>query len=149
MYWHGPTPSVLRTTSTVVYVLIAIKMGSTAVWILVGLIALREAGMTVFRAYSLRRYQKFIPANRLGKVKMIVQSTVGLVIIAYAYLWNVGFDIAAAVVVAPLVAILFLSYYSAVVYISSWIRTNQLPRPGKISDPGSKLRESGRAVVGE
>lgn len=133
----------------VVYVLIAIKMDSTSIWILVGLIALREAGMTLFRAYSLRRYQKFIPANRLGKVKMIVQSTVGLAIVAYAYFWNGGFDIAVAVVVAPLVAILFLSYYSAVGYISSWIRTNQIPSTGKIPDPGSKLRESGRAVVGE
>jgi CDP-diacylglycerol--glycerol-3-phosphate 3-phosphatidyltransferase len=133
----------------VVYVLIAVKMDSLAVWLLVGLIALREVGMTLFRAYSLRRYQKFIPANRLGKVKMVVQSTVGVAIIACAYLWNDGFDIAAPVVLVPLVVILLISYYSAAVYMNSWMRAKPVAHREVLSDPGSKLQESKRAVVGE
>lgn len=133
----------------VVYTLIAVKTNSTAVWILVGLIALRELGMTLFRAYSRRRYRKFIPANRLGKVKMIVQSTVGMAIIAYAYLWKGAFDVAVGLVVFPLVLILFLSYYSAVVYISSWKRSRAAVRVAPVVESSPKFDESGRAVVGE
>jgi len=104
----------------VVYVLIAVKMHSLAVWTLVGLIAVREIGVTLFRAYSLRRYETFIPANRWGKAKMILQSTVGIVLIAYAYLWNGGFHFQPTVVEVPLAAILLISYYSAIIYIKSW-----------------------------
>ena len=53
----------------VVYAVIAWKTGLLLVWIIIGLIALREVGMTLFRAYSLRRHKKFIPANLLGKAK--------------------------------------------------------------------------------
>ena len=58
----------------VVYALIAVKMHSLAVWTLVVLIAVREIGVTLFRTYSLRRYKTFIPANRWGKVKMILSN---------------------------------------------------------------------------
>ena len=77
----------------VVYGVIAVAMGSGVIWVLTFFIALREVAMTVFRSYSLRRHQRFIPANRLGKVKMILQSTVGLAILAYAYLINGGVDL--------------------------------------------------------
>ena len=52
--------------------------------------------MTAFRSYSLRRHRKFIPANRLGKVKMIVQSTVGLGFVAWGVFAPGGFDIPVA-----------------------------------------------------
>lgn len=104
----------------VVFGLIAIKMNSGFVWVLVGLIGFREVFMTVFRAYSLRRHKKFIPASALGKAKMIVQSTVGVAIITYVYFWNGGFDISQVYVVPPLGLILILSYVSAVAYLRSW-----------------------------
>jgi len=136
----------------VVYALIAFKMHSVAVWILVALIALREIGMTVFRAYSLRRYKKFIPANRWGKAKMILQSTIGLVVITYAYLWNGGFDFSSRFVIFPLLAILLISYYSAIIYINSWRMTTAIT-PDSASAPGGqkgRLTENGgRMVVGE
>lgn len=104
----------------VIYGVLAIQMDSTLVWVLLSLIALREAGMTIFRSFSLRRYRKFIPANRLGKVKMIVQSTAGLAFVAYGYFSPGGFDIPVAAVAVSLAAILLLSYVSAVVYLKAW-----------------------------
>lgn len=104
----------------VVYGEIAVGMGSVAVWTLLGFIALRELAMTVFRSYSLRRYRRFIPANRLGKSKMILQSTVGLAILAYAHVINDGFGIPVPVVIIPLLGILLVSYFSAVVYLRDW-----------------------------
>jgi CDP-diacylglycerol--glycerol-3-phosphate 3-phosphatidyltransferase len=133
----------------VVYMLIAFKMDSPAVWILVVLIAIRELGMTVFRVYSLRRHKKFIPANWLGKAKMIVQSTVGIAIIVYAYLWNGGFDFSPLIVIAPLVLMLFLSYYSAVIYITSWRRALPTSHNDEATDSGARYSGSRRMVVGK
>lgn len=101
----------------VVYGVIAVGMQSVTVWILIGLIALREVAVTLFRSYSLRRRGRFIPANRLGKVKMILQSVVGLAIVGYAYLWKGGFDIHMLVVAAPLALILVVSYIAAAEYV--------------------------------
>lgn len=104
----------------VVYAVIAVKLNSAIVWIIVAMIAARELGLTLFRAYSLRRYGVFIPANRWGKVKMVLQSTFGLVLVAYAYLLNGGFHFDSTVVAAPLISIFVVSYYSAIIYIKSW-----------------------------
>lgn len=133
----------------VVYLLIAFKMNSAAIWTLVLLIAFREIGMTLFRAYSLRRHKKFIPANRLGKAKMIVQSTVGILIISYAYLWNGGFDFAGYFAIVPLVVMLFLSYYSAVVYLTSWSRARTAAMEDRPGGRGEGVLESRRMVVGK
>jgi CDP-diacylglycerol--glycerol-3-phosphate 3-phosphatidyltransferase len=135
----------------VVYALIAVKMNSLAVWILVGLIAVREIGLTLFRAYSLRRYKTFIPANRWGKVKMILQSTVGIVLIAYAYFWNGGFHFHLTVVVGPLFVILLISYYSAIIYTKSWrdtITNDAGERGVDAAEATGDSREADRMVVG-
>jgi CDP-diacylglycerol--glycerol-3-phosphate 3-phosphatidyltransferase len=136
----------------VVYTLIAFKMQSAAVWILVALIAVREIGMTLIRAYSVRRHKKFIPANRWGKVKMVLQSTFGIVLISYANLWNGGYDFGQGVVVAPLVMILIISYYSAIIYIKSWRKTiPTFDRKGVVGHPKTSgdAAGTGRMVVGE
>lgn len=106
----------------VVYTVLAVHMDSTTVWTLLVLIGLREVGMTAFRSYSFHRYRKFIPANRLGKAKMVVQSTVGLAFVAYGYFRSGGFDIPVAAVAAPLSGILVLSYLSAAVYVRAHVR---------------------------
>jgi len=106
----------------VVYAVIAIRLGSPIVWALIGLIGLRELGMTVFRSYSLRRHRRFIPANRWGKFKMLLQSTVGLTILGVAYLTGVGFDIPTLVLANLLLLILIVSYLSAAVYLRDWRR---------------------------
>jgi len=104
----------------VVYGVIAVGMHAVLVWALVGLIALREAGMTAFRSYSLRRHGRFIPANALGKVKMVAQSVVGLGVLTYAYAHGGRFDFPPGPVVLSLTAILALSYVSAFVYVMRW-----------------------------
>lgn len=133
----------------VVYVVIGAGIGSRAVWTLIGLIAFRELTMTVFRSYSLRRHRRFIPANGLGKVKMILQSTVGLGILAYAFLVNGGFDLPTVVVVAPLVVILFVSYISAFVYIRRWRSANRLAFAEGGGVAVEDFENSRRMVVGK
>lgn len=112
----------------VVYGVIAIRLGSPPVWVLIALIALREAGMTLFRSYSLRRHRRFIPANRWGKLKMFLQSAVGLTILGVAYLTGVGFDIHEVVLGGLLLVILVVSYGSAAVYLREWRRVELFRR---------------------
>ena len=132
----------------VVFGVMAIKINSSVVWVLVVMIALREVGMTLFRSYSLRRHQRFIPANRLGKTKMIVQSTVGIGIIMYAHFWSGWTEVSAMLVIPALAAILVLSYLSAVVYIRSWNAAK--PRPiAQMDAPLSAKFEDSRMVVGK
>ena len=105
--------------------------------------------MTVFRSYSLRRHRRFIPANRHGKAKMILQSTVGLAILGYAYLINGGFDLHESIVAAPMLVILFVSWFSAVVYVRDWnaARTAHHRRVAALAM--QRLEESNRMVVGK
>jgi CDP-diacylglycerol--glycerol-3-phosphate 3-phosphatidyltransferase len=139
----------------VVYGVIAWRMNSPVLWAVVGLVAFREMGMTLFRAYSLRRFKKFIPANRLGKAKMILQSTFGLLVLGYAYLLDAGFGFPLPVVLLPLLVILVLSYYSAVVYLVGWKNARTIPRDEAIADvcelktTEDEYHRSGRAVAGE
>ena len=131
----------------VVFGVVAFKVDSFATWTLVAFIGLREVGMTVFRSYSLWRYRQFIPANRLGKVKMIVQSTVGLAIIAYMYLVGDGTGVSQVVVLPALAAILAISYLSAGVYLRAWFFSRSL-RVAEVDVRGG-YEESGKVAVGE
>lgn len=130
----------------VVYGLIAVRMQSAWIWVLVLLIAFREIAMTVFRAYSLRRHNQFIPASRLGKAKMIAQGTAGSAIIGYAVLWGRGFDFPVPFVAIPLALILLLSYLSAFRYLWCWNESRRRAREGVVA-VGTGLEESGSAVV--
>jgi CDP-diacylglycerol--glycerol-3-phosphate 3-phosphatidyltransferase len=127
----------------VVYGVLAIRMDSAIVWYLITLVAIREIGMTIFRSYSLRRHRQFIPANSLGKAKMIVQSTVGLAFVTYGVFVERGFDLPVVVVAVPLAAILVLSYVSAGVYVGAWRSARQ---PGRRATAAG---DSKRMVVGE
>jgi len=136
----------------VVYGVLAVRMDSAAVWLLMGLVGLRELGMTAFRSYSLRRHRKFIPANRLGKAKMVLQSTVGVALLAYAVFSGDGFHVPLALVVAALSAILVLSYLSAFVYLRRWTAAPDIrPRAAFDAIGVANLSDSGsqRMVVGK
>jgi len=126
----------------VVYGVIAIRLGSPVVWALIGLIGLRELGMTLFRSYSLRRHHRFIPANRWGKFKMLLQSTVGLTILGVAYLTGVGFDIHALALAGLLLLILIVSYVSAAVYLRDWRRVEVFRRAAGARRAGEDGGES-------
>jgi CDP-diacylglycerol--glycerol-3-phosphate 3-phosphatidyltransferase len=133
----------------VVFGLIAVRMSSTIVWILVSLIGLRELYMTLFRAYSLRRHRKFIPASNLGKVKMTAQCTVGLAIISYVYFWKGDFHVSGTLVVPPLVLILILSYVSAIAYLRAWYGARGAGVEAVQAGAEKKYSGSGRLVVGK
>jgi CDP-diacylglycerol--glycerol-3-phosphate 3-phosphatidyltransferase len=137
----------------VVYGVLAIRMDSVVVWSLLVLIGLRELGMTVFRSYSLRRHRKFIPANGLGKVKMIVQSTVGLAFVAYGYFTSAGpaagFALPVPVVATALAVILFLSYFSAGAYLRAWFAATDRRVDAIAVRPEMARRESQRMAVGK
>lgn len=133
----------------VVYGVLAFNSGSAVVWTLIGLVALREVGMTVFRAYSLRRHHRFIPANRLGKFKMVVQSVFGLSVISAAFFFEQAFAFSEVVLVPALSVILAISYFSAGVYIRLWFEAQ-----GRGTGDLQRARDSGdnedrRMVVGK
>ena len=104
----------------VVYGWIGVDADSPMVWMLVALVAAREAAMTVFRAYSLRRHGRYIPASPLGRAKMVVQGVVGIGILGATHLLRVS--VPTPLVAGALVAILALSYASAVAYVVDWRR---------------------------
>jgi phosphatidylglycerophosphate synthase len=116
----------------VVYGWIGVEASSPAVWSLVALVAVREVAMTVFRAYSLRRHGRYIPASPLGRAKMVVQGVVGTGILFATH--NAGVPVPRAVVVVGLVVILVLSYASAARYLVEWRRTGRAVVPPAEAD---------------
>ena len=104
----------------VVYGWVGIDAHSIVVWVLIGLVAVREVAMTVFRAYSLRRHGRYIPASGLGRKKMLVQSVAGLSILSTTHL--AGLEVPRILVGLTLAIILVLSYASAVAYVADWKR---------------------------
>jgi CDP-diacylglycerol---glycerol-3-phosphate 3-phosphatidyltransferase len=103
----------------VVFTWLGLDAGSTIVWMLIALVGVREVGVTVLRAYSLRRHGRFIPASPLGRVKMLTQSVAGLTILSITYF--LGFRVPVAVVAAAMVVILVVSYVSAAGYVRGWL----------------------------
>jgi len=107
----------------VVYAWVGIDAASPLVWGLVVLVGVREVAMTVFRAYSLRRHGRYIPASPLGRTKMLVHSIVGLSILGATHL--AGLSVPATVVAIALTVILVLSYASAAAYAVDWKHAGQ------------------------
>lgn len=117
----------------VVFVWVGIGAASPFVWSLVALVAVREIAVTILRAYSLRRHGRYIPASRLGRTKMLVQSVVGIGLLGSTHI--LGVAIPDAVVGFALVGILFLSYLSGIAYVLDWRKESKgaCRRPG--ADP--------------
>lgn len=117
----------------VVFVWVASDAASPLIWSLVALVGLREVAMTALRAYSLRRHGRYIPASRLGRAKMLVQSVVGIGILGCSHL--LGFAIPVAVLGLAMLGILLLSYASAIAYVIDWRKESKgaCRRPG--ADP--------------
>ncbi len=111
----------------VVFVWVGIDAGSALVWSLVALVGVREAAMTAFRSYSLRRHGRYIPASRFGRIKMLVQSVVGLGVLGGTHLASIAIPV--QVVVGGLGVILALSYGSAAAYVVEWRRAEPRQEP--------------------
>lgn len=105
----------------VVYGWVGVDAASSLVWGLIAAVGVREVAMTVFRAYSLRRHGRYIPASPLGRTKMLVQSVVGLGVLGGTHL--AGFSVPVAAVGVALAVILILSYASAAAYVIDWKRS--------------------------
>ena len=104
----------------VVYVWIGADAGSTLVWTLIALAGAREAAITAFRSYSLRRHGRFIPASRLGRAKMLAQSVAGLTILSVSHF--LGRSVATEVVAGAVLATLAVSYTGGIAYVVEWRR---------------------------
>ena len=104
----------------VVYGWLGIDTHSAVVWVLIGMVAARDVAMTAFRAYSLRRHGRYIPASGLGRRKMLVQSVAGLSILSATHL--AGLEVPRILVGLTLTIILVLSYASAAAYVANWKR---------------------------
>lgn len=133
----------------VVYGVLAVKCGSAVVWVLVAFIGLRELGMTIFRAYSLRRHGRFIPANGLGKLKMVVQSVFGLTVIASSFFLEHDLAFDAYLLVPGLCLILAISYVSAIIYIRLWYAARKRARLVGGKAGAEYAEDAGRMVVGK
>ncbi len=111
----------------VLFIAVAARFGLPPVWWMVGAIGAREAGMTFFRAWSRRRYRRMIPARRLGKLKMFLQSVTGLVLLGSAVVPG-GIRPPDAVVVAVVAIVLGVSWGSALAYARDWRAMRELAR---------------------
>ena len=131
----------------VIYLVIAVKMDSFLIWTLLGCIFFRELAVTLFRSYSLRRKRTFIMASRLGKLKMVFQSIVGICFLIYAYFIEPGGPLPVSIIALPLILILLIAYISAWQYINVWRARKDLPA----GSTGTNYKDdcSDRLVVGK
>lgn len=104
----------------VVFAWVGLDAGSPWIWGLISLVALREVSVTALRTFSLRRRGRFIPASRLGRVKMLTQSIVGLKLLSVTHF--LGVDIPVWLVVAGIALVLVASYTSGFAYLKAWGR---------------------------
>ena len=105
---------------TVMYAVIAVRMQSTLIWILFGLMLLREISITILRHFAFRKKNILIASNRLGKIKMVAQTVLGSVVLIYGYFFTNNFAAPVYIIACAMVPILSLAYLSAYIYIISW-----------------------------
>jgi cardiolipin synthase len=131
----------------VIYLVIAVKMDSALIWILLSCILFRELAVTLFRSYSLRRKRTFITASRLGKLKMVFQSIGGICFLAYAYFIEPGGPLPVKIIAPPLLLIILIAYISAWQYISA----GRVRKQSKAGSTGTNYKDdcSDRLVVGK
>jgi CDP-diacylglycerol--glycerol-3-phosphate 3-phosphatidyltransferase/cardiolipin synthase len=101
----------------VILVWIARDAASPAVWALVGLSLAREAAMTFLRMHSVRARGRLIPASALGRWKMFLQCSGGLLILGLTHL--VGWTVPVGMVIAALSVMLLVSVAAMVGYLKA------------------------------
>lgn len=94
----------------VIFVFIAIRLDSTPLWVLLAVIAWRDATVTLLRTAEWRRAGRCIAASKVGKTKMVVQSTAGIALLAWLQLApaNAGQARIPALVTVAVIAVLSL-----------------------------------------
>jgi CDP-diacylglycerol--glycerol-3-phosphate 3-phosphatidyltransferase len=76
----------------VIMVWLGVDANSVVAWWLIGVSLARDAAMTLLRMYSARIRRQLIPASALGRWKMFLQCSGGLVILSFTHVlgWRVG-----------------------------------------------------------
>ena len=101
----------------VILVWIASDANSIIVWSLVALSLAREAAMTLLRMYSARRRMRLIPASTMGRWKMFLQASGGLVILSLTHILDqtvpVGWVISALAVMLAVSITAMVGYLKA------------------------------------
>jgi cardiolipin synthase len=72
----------------VILVWVGVDARSAVAWGLIGAALARDAAMTALRMRSVRRTGRLIPASALGRWKMFLQSSGGLVILSVTHMVN-------------------------------------------------------------
>lgn len=121
----------------VVYGWIGLEAASPLVWGLLAVVGVREVAMTLFRAYSLRKHGRYIPASTFGRAKMLVQSIVGLGVLSITHL--LGRSVPVTTVAVALAVIAVFSYASAATYVVDWKRVSA-PTPAGAMRPAAVRR---------
>ena len=107
-----------KMTMTLVYVVIAINLGSLVIWLLVGLILVRDIVITLLRSFGYKKQHGFPASDQLAKTKTTLQGAVGIAVLFYVVVVGGGFDWLLDPVVFVLCVIALLSYVSAWRYLS-------------------------------
>jgi len=126
----------------VVYGWIGIEAASALVWGLVAVVGVREIAMTLFRAYSLRKHGRYIPASALGRAKMLVQSIIGLGVLSTTHL--LGRSVPVPLVAVALAVIALFSYVSAAAYVADWKRATAPAQAAAMRPAGVRRAVAGR-----
>jgi len=121
----------------VVFAWVGADADSPWVWSLVGAAMAREAGVTVLRFHCGRRYGRIVPASTLGRWKMFMQSSSGLLILSCTHVF--GSPVPAWVVAALLLAALVVSAISAAGYIQAWRRMRALAAAPALRTPRTRV----------
>lgn len=101
----------------VILVWLGIDTRSWIAWWLIGISLARDAAMTLLRMHSARTRRQLIPASALGRWKMFLQSSGGLVLLSFTHI--LGWRVAPVWVIGALAAMLAVSLASMVGYIKA------------------------------
>jgi len=126
----------------VMFAWIGADAASPWVWSLIGVAMAREVVVTMLRLHC-ARHGHIMPASPLGRWKMFMQSSSGLVILSSAHL--LGRPMPAWTVAAALLAVLVLSAASAIGYFRAWrgVRVEAIVPPKHALPPRVKQAASG------
>jgi CDP-diacylglycerol--glycerol-3-phosphate 3-phosphatidyltransferase len=99
----------------IMYAWIGADAASPWVWWLIGLALARELSVTILRSYSARRHGRLIPASQMGRWKMFLQCSSGLMILSIGHILR--HSVPEWAVIAAVGGVLIVSYASAFGYL--------------------------------
>lgn len=132
---------------TVIFVATGFRLELWWYWAILIIVLAREVTITLFRAYHRRRWQTFLPASRLGKAKMIVQSVVGNFLLIEVTVFPERLQIPPLSIFLAMVLILALSLISGFDYVRRYNHVVALERMKRAKALRKQRRDAKRAWV--